>query len=223
MESQNCSTMPVSMVMDRRVQAVGKHRNSTQKKKPKGAVYVSSSLVKNMMRSQMNSRRDKTPTRQKTGSNLYSQKRTSKQLNRSIGMDDERKFHKKSSIMSSNPDTRANSQQQHKTSSRNNIDKSINSMRLSYINPRPPHLPTKQRRNSVKKRRDSKESSLNSSGCNETVEYDSVMMPNHRMNKNTRRIDYDNGQPLALTDLGLMKFPGPRNQKNAITTKNSNY
>ena len=34
-----------------------------------------------------------------------------------------------------------------------------------------------------------------SGGCNETVEYDSVIMPNNRISKHSRRIDYDNGKP----------------------------
>ena len=60
-----------------------------------------------------------------------------------------------------------------------------------------------------------------SGGCNETVEYDSVIMPNNRISKHSRRIDYDNGKPLALTDLGMVQFPQSTTNKTAGTVKNS--
>ena len=40
----------------------------------------------------------------------------------------------------------------------------------------------------------------------ETVEYDSVILRN-RVIKHSRKIDYEKGKPLALTDLTMMKFP----------------
>ena len=51
------------------------------------------------------------------------------------------------------------------------------------------------------------------------VEYDSVIQRSNRLSKHSRRIDYDNGKPLALTDLCMLKFPMSSTNKDTSTMR----
>ena len=91
----------------------------------------------------------------------------------------------------------------------------INSLQSSYVTDRSkPHMHLRKGSNGRKKI--SMDSSYISSkrDSSEMVMFDSVLNnKTNRKSKHSRRITYDNGQPLALTDLCMLKFPSGQMKK----------
>ena len=88
----------------------------------------------------------------------------------------------------------------------------MNSLKISYVQDKPSVRASQQRRDSSRYRN-------NNSPCgrrdgSEMVEYDSVMVRNNRVSKNSRRIDYDNGRPIGLSDLALQNLPSSSSNRN---------